>query len=216
MPLLTRLERKLGRFAIPNLTIAIIAVQALTWAATLGNPAIYQGMVLDSQLVLAGEWWRVFTFVMLPPATNAIWLFFALYLLYLMGTALENEWGDFRYNLYWLVGWLASVVVAFLVPGGAVSNFYLNGSIFLAFAFLYPNFEILLFFILPVKVKWLAAITWGFFILMAAGGIGVGKLATRRHGRRGHAELLPLFWRRGRAENGAGAPPDATSATIAR
>ena len=175
MQLLTRLEQKLGHLAIPNLTIGIIAVQALAWAATLGNPTLYQGMVLDSQLVLAGEWWRVFTFVMLPPASNAIWLFFALYLLYLMGTALENEWGDFRYNLYWGVGWLAGVGSAFLAPGGAVSNFYLDASIFLAFAFLFPNFEILLFFILPVKVKWLAAITWALFILMAVGGIGTGS-----------------------------------------
>ena len=166
-----KLERRLGFLAIPNLTIGIILVQSVAWVAMQTNPALAGGLVLAPELVRSGEWWRVFSFLLMPPASHPLWLFFAFYLLWLMGTALEREWGDFRYTLFWLLGWLASVALAMLVPGGVVTNAYLTGSVFLAFAALYPEFQILLFFILPVKVKWLAAVTWVLYLLALAGGI---------------------------------------------
>ena len=172
-----RLERKLGFLALPNLTLGVILVQAVAWVAMQTNPALAQGLVLDPDLLRAGQWWRVFSFLLLPPASNPLWLFFAFYLLWLMGTALEREWGDFRYTLFWLIGWAASVALALLVPDGEVSNAYLTGSVFLAFAFLYPDFQILLFFVLPVKVKWLAAITWVFYLLALARGIAAADWA---------------------------------------
>ena len=95
---------------------------------------------------------------------------FFWYLFYLMGTALENTWGTFRYNVYLLVGWVATVAVSFLQPDAAASIGFLQGSVFLAFAYLYPDFQLLLFFILPVKVKWLALLQWiGYFYLLLVG-----------------------------------------------
>ena len=96
------------------------------------------------------------TFVGEPPTTNLLFAFFFWYLFYLMGTVLESTWGAFRYNVYLLVGWAATVAVAFLQPNAPASISFLQASVFLAFAYLYPDFQILLFFILPVKVKWLA------------------------------------------------------------
>ena len=79
---------------------------------------------------------------------------------YLMGNALEGHWGAFRYNLFLLIGYLVTVAVTFLFPFPAATNIFIGGSVFLAFAWLYPDFQIYIFFILPVKIKWLALLTW--------------------------------------------------------
>ena len=171
---LDRLERTLGRFAVPRLTLLIVLVQAVAWFAVAANPGLGGALVLESSRVLAGEWWRVFTFVMLPPATNPLFVLLGLYVLWLMGTALEQHWGDARYNLYWLVGWAATVGASFAVPGAVVTNAYLDASVFLAFAFLFPDFEFLLFLILPVKVKWIAAFTWMLLLLSAGWAVTGG------------------------------------------
>ncbi|BAM02954.1 hypothetical protein [Phycisphaera mikurensis] len=168
------IQRKLAFLAIPNLTVAVIAVQAVVWVAAQLDPNVLPGLALDGAKLRAGEWWRALGFLMLPPASNPLFLFFAFYLLYLMGTALENAWGAGRYTLFWAIGWAASVAVALLVPGGYLTNAYLVGSVFLAFAFLYPDFQILLFFILPVKVKWLALLTWLSYGFVVFVGVGAG------------------------------------------
>jgi len=160
MSFLERLERKLGRFAIPNITVLLVAGQGLFFVLLLSNPARVINMALIPERVLAGEWWRLFTFLFMPPSKSLVFIFFALYLFFLMGTALENRWGTFRYNIYLLVAWLATVAVSFLTPSLPSSNVFIGGSVFLAFAYLYPEFELYIFFILPVKIKWLALITW--------------------------------------------------------
>jgi len=99
-----------------------------------------------------------------------ICLLFFWYLFYLMGTALEQSWGVFRYNVYLLLGYAATVAVAFVTPNFPATNGYLQASVFLAFAFLYPNFVLSLFFILPVRIKWLAMLTWiGYFLTFVFG-----------------------------------------------
>jgi len=88
-----------------------------------------------------------------------------------MGSALESHWGAFRYNIYVLIGWIATVAASFLVPDASSSNVFLWSSVFLAFAFLYPDFQLYIFFILPVKIKWLALINWiflGYTLIFAA------------------------------------------------
>lgn len=169
-----QLEHKLAGFAVPHLTLGIIGVQIMSFLAGVSNPDIVAGMVLDTQLVRQGEWWRILTFMMVPPSMSPIWALIAWYVLYLTGGGLEGAVGTFRYNLYWLIGYLASVAIAFAVPGAAVSNGYLMTSVFLAFAVLYPDYEFLLFFILPVKVKWLGLLTGGLFAYTVVSGIATG------------------------------------------
>jgi hypothetical protein len=120
--------------------------------------------------VLGGEVWRLATFLCEPPLSNPLFAFFFWYLFYLMGTALENTWGAFRYNVFLLVGWAATAAVAFVQPDAAAHAGFLQGSVFLAFAYLYPDFELLLFFILPVKVKWLALLQWMFYAYTVLSG----------------------------------------------
>ena len=158
--MLSWLERRLGRFAIPRLTVMLVFGQGLLYVLTIGDPRRLHAFALDAGLVMKGQWWRLFTFLFYPPLTNPIFVFFALYIFYLMGSALEAQWGEFRYNAYIFIAYAATVAVAFLVPDQRPTNAYIGGSVFLAFAYLYPDFTLYLFFLLPVKIKYLAWLTW--------------------------------------------------------
>ena len=119
-----------------------------------------------------GQIWRFLTFLFLPSSSSPLWVLLNLYFYCLLGNALEKEWGTFRLNLFYLSGILGSVLAA-LVTGYGV-NRYLNLSLFLAFAALYPNFELLLFFVVPVKAKYLAVID----LLYSAGSFFYGDWAS--------------------------------------
>lgn len=166
--LLDRLARLFGAFAIPNLTAVLIASQAACLLVFMVRPESVERFELVPQRVLAGEVWRLVTFLAIPPTYNLLFLFFAWYMFFLMGTALEGQWGAFRYNVFLLIGWLATLGAAFAFPDIPASNGFLAGTVFLAFAQLYPRFEICIFFILPVQVRYLALLTWimyGFTVL---------------------------------------------------
>ncbi len=164
MGLIFRLEQKYHRLAIPNITAYWIAGQVLFFLLIASDIAGYGDIVLVPQAVRNGEFWRVLTFMFAPKWTGILWAIIGWYVLYLIGTALENTWGAFRYNLYLLISFLATVAVAgityFISPNAAFGNIYIQGVVFLAFAFLYPEFQFLLFFVVPVKVKYLAYMTW--------------------------------------------------------
>lgn len=164
MTILDKLERRFGRFAIPHVTLGLIFGQLLVFGMISTGQFDPARMVLIPSRVFEGEVWRVFTFLFTPPLRmHWILLAFAWYIFFLMGSALEQHWGNFRYNLYLLIAWIATVAVSILVPGSMVTNGFIFASVFLAFAFLNPNFELMLMFILPIKVKWLAAVMWGFY-----------------------------------------------------
>ncbi|MBA4391070.1 MAG: hypothetical protein C0399_09040 [Syntrophus sp. (in: bacteria)] len=153
------LEKKFRRFTIPNITLYLIIGQAVLFVLDLSGKFDLASVVLIPVLVRGGEWWRLISFIFIPPATHPLFMIFAWYLFYLMGNALEEHWGAFRFNLFLLVGYIVTVAVSFLFPLYPATNIFIAGSVFLAFAFLYPDFEILIFFILPVKMKWLALLT---------------------------------------------------------
>lgn len=184
MELFRRLERALRPYAVPHLTVVLIASQVLTFAMTLtGNgEGLLERLALVPNLVMEGQVWRLITFLTLPPEVGMgmfrlLFLFFAWYLFYLMGTALEHYWGVLRYNAYLLIWYVATVATAFLVPEAPTTNVFLYTSVFLAFAYLFPDFQLLLMFILPVKIKWLALLTWLFLALGFWGGAWSAKLA---------------------------------------
>lgn len=160
MPFLKKLERLLGRFAIRHLALYLIIGQAGAFALIYSGRLPASDFVLFPYLVRSGEPWRLLTFLFLPPNLSIIWVGFSWYLFYLMGNALEGHWGTFRFTLFFFVGYLLTVAGAFFYPYEAADNVYLAGSVFLAFAHLFPDFELAIFFILPVKIKWLALLTW--------------------------------------------------------
>jgi len=160
MGLIDLLDKKLRRYAVHNITLYLILGQVLFFVFALSGRFILERVLLVPDRVLAGEWWRLITFLFIPPATNPIFAFFAWYLFYLMGSALEGHWGAFRYDLFLLIGYIVTVAVTFLFPFSAATNIFIGGSVFLAFAFLYPDFQLYILFIIPVKIKWLALLTW--------------------------------------------------------
>ncbi len=151
--LLARLERRFGRFAIPNLILYVVGGMAIVWMLSLVRPEIVERLVLDMAAVRRGEVWRLVTFLFIPPAASSWWILIALYFTWWVGSSLEQHWGSFRFNAYYLLGALGTVLAAVLT--GPQSNTYLDSSLFFAFATLFPDVTILLFFVLPVKVKWL-------------------------------------------------------------
>jgi hypothetical protein len=186
MSWIDRLDAKFGRFAVPNVTLLLIVGQVVVYLASQA-PAPFPGanvlpnIAFEPAQVVAGQWWRLVTFAFDPPPTNVLFAFFFWYLFYLFGTALEAQWGAFRYNLFLLLGYVASLVMGFAawlaagIPGQVATNAFLYGSVFLAFARLYPEFTLYIFFILPLKARWLATFQWimyGLTVLFAPLSIG--------------------------------------------
>lgn len=167
---ISRLERKFGRYAIPNLMYFIIILYGIGFVLDYINPYFYiQYLSLNAAEILHGQIWRIVTFLIQPPSNNLFFLIIALYFYYTIGRALEQIWGSFRFNLYFFTGVLFHLIAALLVYlfTGQVymlGTSYLNLSLFFAFAAVYPDMEFLLFYIVPVKAKWLAWIDGAFFI----------------------------------------------------
>lgn len=187
MKLVNRLA-KFGDYAIVNLTLYLLLFQGLTFFMSLARPDFVAKLVLSHDQLFAGQWWRLLTLLIMPPLMHPVFFIFYLFVYYFVGTSLEARWGAFRYDLYILIGYVATVLVV-LIPDAVVSNFYLMESVFLAFAWLYPDFEFLLFLILPVKVKWLALIGWASYAL----AILMGDWATRAEVAAGTANFLLFF-----------------------
>ena len=171
MDFISALEKRFGSWAIPNLTLYLMAVQAIGVVMLKGGYVDVADLVLVGGLVTElGQWTRLFSFMMIPKTLSPLWLFFAFYIFYLMGTTLEREWGVFRYNLFILIGYLLTISAAFIAPAEIITNYYFLGGVFLAFATFRPEYEFRLFFILPVKVKWLGWLTVALYlyVLLAA------------------------------------------------
>lgn len=158
------LERRFGRFAIPGITRGIVALQALVFILVAVNPSYYAVLELNADAVRSGEIWRLVSYIFLPRTTSIIWIIFALYILWLVGEALEQAWGAFKLNLYIATGIVFMTSAALLFNAAADGLIFWLG-LFFAFATIYPNYTFLLFFILPVKVKWLALLSAGFLLL---------------------------------------------------
>ncbi|PKM96241.1 MAG: hypothetical protein CVU84_00565 [Firmicutes bacterium HGW-Firmicutes-1] len=176
MKLLYKLERKFGKFAIRNLIGYIVFANVVVLILGYFSPGFINNLVFDPNLVLHGQVWRVVTFLFIPPKVSTFFLFFALYIDYLIGTSLEHEWGTFKFNCYYFLGVLGIIIGAF-ASGLSMDNYYLSLSLFLAFAKLYPEQQFTLFFVLPVKVKYLGWLSWAFFIFSFLTGSLTVKIA---------------------------------------
>lgn len=172
---LYRMEYKYGRKAIPNLMLTVVIGMGLVFVGDLLNPVVnlQSYLCLTREGLFHGQVWRLLTFIFLPPSSSPIWIFLSLYFYYWIGGSLEHTWGAFRFNVYYLFGILGAIVACLIT--GYADNSYLNLSLFFAFAALYPDMQVLLFFFIPVKVKWLALVDGALFILMFI----VGSWPTR-------------------------------------
>ena len=167
MKFIDKLERKFGRFGIPNLTIYMIVCYVIGYALMIVNPGILNWLSLEPAYILRGQVWRLVTWVLYPPSTSGV-LWFAiavLFFYYPIGTSLERTIGTFKYTLYILSGVIFTILGAFILyfllggnvlVGNVFSTYYISLSSFLAYAMCYPDMQVLLMFIIPVKMKWMA------------------------------------------------------------
>ena len=166
---LNQLERKYGRFGIPNLTNILVGGQILVLAIELFvNQTVSVWLALSRYFLLRGQIWRIITFAFIPSYGGSILsAVLGIYFTWFIGMALEREWGDFRYTVYLLSGVLGTVLGC-LLTGVTASTYCLSLSLLLAFAMLYPEVQLLLFFVIPLKVKYFgifAAALWVFSFL---------------------------------------------------
>ena len=171
MNFLNKMERKFGRFAIHNLTKYIIGCYIIGYILLYLQPLTGVNLMgflyLSPYHILHFQIWRLVSWILIPPSSSNI-LFVVIMLLfyYSLGSSLERTWGAFRYNVYILSGMLFTVIGAFILylilgPASimyapAFSTYYINLSIFLAFALSYPDMQVLFMMIIPIKIKWLA------------------------------------------------------------
>lgn len=176
MKWMNKLERKFGKYAIPNLMFYIIVLYVVGFLLSLFDSSFYYSyLALNPEAIMHGQVWRLFTFLIQPPPSNSLFIVFALYLYYMIGRQLEYAWGTFKFNLYFFMGVLFNIIatfVVYLIFGVPIlmGTYYLNTALFLSYAALYPNQQFYLLFIIPVKVKWLAwieVIGFGYSIITA-------------------------------------------------
>jgi hypothetical protein len=194
-----KMEARLRRWAIPNPTAIIIAGQVLLYLAmrlNRGNEGFFDPtrLMLLPGMIFQGEVWRLLTFFFYPPASKPVFVIFFWLLMYRFGTALEAVWGTYRYNLYLLIAYMSSVLATLIIwwiggdtavvfaqfsavglSHGAVDiTGFIYGTLFLAFARLFPDYIINVMFVLPVRIKWLAVLAWiGYGFAFLAGNWAV-------------------------------------------
>jgi membrane associated rhomboid family serine protease len=174
--LLARLERRFGRHAPEGIILWIVGISGALHLLVFARPDIAHLLWLDPDAVLRGEVWRVLTFLFAPtgPVTTSglLWTMLGLWFLHTMGSALEAQWGSFRFDLFFFIGALATLAAGFVV--GPVSGRYVAEALLLAFAVEFPEYEVLLL-ILPVKVKYLGILTGALMVY----ALIAGDFATR-------------------------------------
>lgn len=176
------------RFGIPNLmrviVIGNVAVYVLMLLTQANDANALSFLTFNLNALLHGEVWRLVTFVFVPAYSSPFALLISLYFYYWIGSTLERQWGTAKFNLYYISGALLTVlgvVLASLITGNpyltAAGTGYVNLSMFFVFAFLFPDTTVLLFFILPVRMKWLAYLDGALFAFDIIKAIGAHNWA---------------------------------------
>lgn len=160
--MLNRLESRYGRYrGVRNLMTIIVAAMAIVYVADMVlGPAM--GLYLSDKLafsrsaIFRGEIWRIVTFVITPPSSSIFFIIMQLGFIYYTGTMLQNRWGTLRFNLFYFCGMIGSMIAGFIT--GYATSYYVNLSLLLAVAILYPMMQVNLNGLLPLRMKWLALI----------------------------------------------------------
>ena len=143
---------------IPNLMLYIVLGTAVVYlmSSLAGNYYLYSQLYFDRELILQGQVWRLITYPLTYNAGSLLLTAISLFCYYSLGRAMENIWGTLRFNLYYLSG-VVMMDIYCMIFGGYASVSYLNLSLFLAYATLFPDAHFLLFFIIPIKA-WVFAL----------------------------------------------------------
>ncbi len=174
------LHRKWNRFlynnshkGIPNLMLITSICTLIVWFFMQIDPSmlVYRALYFDRSLILQGQVWRLLTYIFIPQSSG-IWLFLLLIAYYSIGRMVEGVWGTLKFNLFYLSGVIIMDISA-LILGTNASVYYLNLSLFLALATMYPDNRVMLMYIIPLKMKYLA---W-FYLIIAVINVIQGDLS---------------------------------------
>ncbi len=172
---MNKLEKRFGRFAVNNLIVYLLACYVVGYAMKfigwMRNLDLLGYMTLEPYYIIHDhQYWRIITWLFIPPTDSPIWAIFMFILYYQLGMALERSWGAFRFNLYIFGGIFLTFISAFAVYGimaltgmqysigDFISTYYINLSIFLAFSACFPDMRVMLYFFIPIKMKWMAIV----------------------------------------------------------
>ncbi len=185
------MERKFGKYAIRNLTVYIIATYIIAYflqfLGRAGLPVLGY-LTLDPGLILRGQVWRLISWVLIPPDSFNLITLIILFTYYQLGSVLEKTWGAFLYNVYIFFGLIMTVIGAFILYafmgdaytilgyGSQFSTYYVSLSIFLGFALTYPDMQMLLYFFIPIKIKYLAVIDVVYLLYSVVTGNWAGRV----------------------------------------
>ena len=190
-------------FGIPNLMKFLVGGNIAVYLLAMFSGWEYLSfLTFNLSSVLHGELWRLVTFLFVPSSNGIFWLAVSLYFYYFIGSVLEREWGTPKFNLFFFSGvilTLIGTIAASLLTGYSFSlsgTSYINLSMFFAFAMLYPDMQVLLFFLIPVKVKWMAWIDAAFFALTIFSSLLHGSLAGWLIPSVAILNFLVFFWTR--------------------
>ena len=179
---LSRFSYKHPNFSIPGLMKYIAIGNVVVWLLSLvSNGAFVYLVTFIPERIFRGEIWRLLTFIFVPMDFSPLYFVLSVMLYYFLGTQLENAWGSARFTVYYAAGVLLNILVGLLMylsPTlrglGVVNMYYVNMSLFFAFATLYPDAQFLIFYIIPVKAKWLAWFDAALFAFDIFSRIGAG------------------------------------------
>ena len=189
MKFLNKMERKFGKYTIQNLTFWLIGFYVLGYIIEFTMPNVVSYLTLEPYYIMHGEVWRLISWILIPPSTSMIFLIFMLMCYYFIGISIERVIGTFRYNVYMIGGILLTAISAMALYGinywvtgklligigGYYSTNYINMSLFLTFAVLFPNVQFQLYFLIPIRAKWMGLIEF----IWAAFSFISGNLAER-------------------------------------
>ena len=169
MTYIDRFCRKHPNFGIPNLMKYVCIANVAFWLLGAVNNVLLSYLSFDPELVLRGQVWRIVTFALYPPSTGLL-AFIAFYFYYWIGSTLEQYWGTPKFNIYFFSGILLTLLYGFAIHFITKRSIQLNAeyvylSMFFSFAAMFPDMQVLLFFLIPIKMKWLALVDAAFFLM---------------------------------------------------
>ena len=173
-----RFCQKHRNFGIPRLMLFVVILTAVVFL--IGGAGMIAFLAFSPAMILQGQVWRIITWIFIPVGGNFFFTLIALYVYYFIGSTLEREWGTAKFTIFYILGIILNVIYSTTVWLGLgipapLSPIFLNLSMFFSFATLFPDFTFRLFFIIPVKVKWLALVNAGFFLYQIISGIVTGN-----------------------------------------
>ena len=168
MNLIDKFYSNLSKWNIPFFFNFILILHLLGFLSIQFSDIDILRLILTKEYILYGELLICITFLLIPSSLGFLYLFM-FYVFYMIGNSMEDHWGESKFNLYVLIVYILTIVSTFVAPNNSIiPNWYIFSSVFLAFSTIFSDVKFYLFFIIPVRVKWLGWIKFLYMVIMLA------------------------------------------------